>query len=136
MSRPRVSQRCQVALLAVAVAIPVNACTCAYVLVRNLGTDSISRPRIPALVVWLAIFASGSLWVGEVISRITGGKVDGHTFSIPFIAVGTIGGVLAGTIYFDNDPIVGGLGLAFLGGLLGSFVPLEGLRQWKRRRAE
>lgn len=117
-------QRLLVAALALAISLPVGCVAALYLLDRNFfenhsGMPIWNRPT----VVWLAFLVLGSVWVYEITSRITGGRIDGHPIPVGPMATGTVAGLLAGPFLVRQQPIYGSLVLALLGGLAGTYVP-------------
>jgi hypothetical protein len=121
-----VGSRITVAALATVLALPFGAGACVFLLDRGIGDDSVHASQVPTPLVLGAILVLGVLAVYEIGSRITRGRIDGRAFSMFYVAMCAVCGMVGGLLLVTAEPISGALGLAFLGAFMATFVRQRG----------
>jgi hypothetical protein len=77
------------------------------------------------LIVWPPFLVLGGIWTYEIASRIMGGRLDQHRFSVAAVSIGATGGFLAGMLMMITQTLCEPPVLAFVGAFLGTFVPAK-----------
>jgi hypothetical protein len=109
--------RLAVAAVALAVLLPPAAILVQSRIVSGLGGGAIPWSARAAFMVL------GSIWTYEIASRIMGGRLNQHRFSVAAVSIGATGGFLAGLMIAQTlleAPVV-----ALVGAFLGTFVPTD-----------